>query len=113
MPLVKKQAVFLLTADTSDILASQIALQNAGPGVYRITPLAAAAADATFTVNDGDSDIISLEPMPVKAAAVTFPEFDKSADISWVWVSNRSDRALIDVIDGTNAEMAILVEKLD
>ncbi len=113
MPLVKKQAYLQLTADTNDILASHIAMQNAGPGVYRITPLAAAAADGTFTVNDGDSDIISLESIPVKAAAVTFPAMDKSADLSWTWVSNRSDRALINVVDGTNAEISVLVEKLD
>lgn len=112
MPLTRIVGVFLLTADTNDICSAHVALQQAGPGFYRCTPLSAAAADSTITINDGKSDIVSAEPIPVKAAAVTFPEFDKSADFSWTWFSGRSDRPLINVVDGTNAEMAIIVEKL-
>lgn len=111
MALVRRQGVFLLTADTSDICSAHQALKNGGSGRYRITPLAAAAADATFTVNDGKSDVIALEPIPVKAAAVTYPAFDRSADLSWT-VDIVGDRLDMDVVDGTNAEMAILIEKI-
>lgn len=111
MPLVRIQGVFLLTADTADICSTHQALKNAGSGRYRITPLAAAAADATFTVNDGKADVISAEPIPVKAAAVTYPQFDRSADLSWT-VDIRGDRLDMDVVDGTSGELAILIEKI-
>lgn len=112
MPLARIQGLFQVTADVTDLCSSHIALQQAGRGMYRLTILAAAAADGTFTINDGTSDIVSLEPIPVKAAAVTYPQLEKSEDVAWTWYSHRTDRPLINIVDGTNGEIVAFVEKL-
>ena len=112
MALITKKSLQFITADTNDILSGNSALQSGGPGLYRITPLAAAAADATFTVNDGNANVVDAQPIPVKAAAVTFPAFDRGSDQFWIVRLVRGERLLVDVTDGTNAEIAIVVEKI-
>ena len=73
-PLRRPQGYELVTADTTDVFANHSGLQGAGPGVYRLWIVAAAAADGTFTINDGRGDIVTSESIPLRAAAVTYPE---------------------------------------
>lgn len=113
MGLLTKWKLFLVTADTTDLLAGDQILGNTGRGVYRVTALAAAAADGTITINDGNSNVVDAAPIPLKGAAVTYPDYDKSKDKGWIveYVGN-GPNIPINVVDGTNAEIIVVVEKL-
>lgn len=113
MPLVNKSKLFFVTADTTDVLANDSMLGNAGRGTYRVTALAAAAADATITINDGNSNVVDAASIPVKAAAITYPDVHKSDDHAYVvaYVGNGPNLP-INIVDGTNAEITLLVEKI-
>lgn len=105
--------IFLVTADTTDVLANDQVLGNLGVGKYAVTCISAAAADGTITINDGISDVISLAAIPVRAAAVTFPEVRKNEDRRWIVNFNgRGPNLPITIFDGTNSEIALLVEFL-
>ncbi len=113
MGLLNPWKEFLVTADTTDLLANDQILGNLGHGVYRVTAVAAAAANGTITINDGNSDVVSLAAIPVRGAAVTFPEVRKNEDRGWiVEFVGRGPNLVINIVDGTNAEIAIVVEKL-
>lgn len=95
------------------MLTNDQILGDLGKGRYAVTPVAAAAADGTLTIADGLTDVVSLAEMPVRAAAVTFPEIRKNEDRRYVVdYVGRGATLPIDVVDGTNAEIAILVEFL-
>lgn len=104
---------FLVTADTTGVLANDQILGDKGHGKYRVYARAAAAADATITINDGDTNVVDAAPIPVRAAAVTYPEIKKNEDHSWVvHYKGRGSTLPINIADGTNAEVALLVEYL-
>lgn len=105
--------IFLVTADTTDVLANDQVLGNLGNGRYAVTCLSAAAADGTITLNDGRSDVLSLAAIPVRAAAVTFPEVKKNEDRRWIIdFEGRGPNLPITIFDGTNSEISLLVEFL-
>lgn len=104
---------FQVTADTTDLLASDQILGDLGAGTYAITAISAAAADGSITIGDGVSDVVSLAPIPVRAAAVTFPSMIKNEDRRWkVFYKGRGATIPIDLLDGTNCEIGVLVEYL-
>lgn len=104
---------FLITADDTNVLANDQILGDLGKGVYAITALSAAAADGSITINDGISNVVDVAPIPVRAAAVTFPEVRKNEDRRWiVHYIGRGAAPVINVVDGTNCEIALVVEFL-
>lgn len=104
---------FQVTADTTNLLANDQILGDLGKGRYAITAISAAAADGSITINDGISAVVNAAPIPVRAAAVTFPEVRKNEDRRWIVdYLGRGATISIDVIDGTNCEIGIVVEFL-
>jgi hypothetical protein len=113
MPLRNPWKEFLVTADTTNLLANDQVLGDLGKVTYAITVVAAAAADGTVTVNDGISDVVSAAATPLRAAAVTYPEVRKNEDRRWiVSYQGRGATIPITIADGTNAEIAVVVEFL-
>lgn len=105
--------LFQVTADTTNLLANDQVLGQLGQGWYAVTAIAAAAADGTITINTGSVAVINAASIPVRAAAVTFPEVRKNEDRRWVvYFDGRGSNLVIDVIDGTNAEICVVVEFL-
>lgn len=105
--------IFLITADNTNVLANDQILGQLGKGKYAVTCISAAAADGTITINDGAQDVVSLAAIPVRAAAVTFPEVRKNEDRRWIVNFNgRGANLPISIVDGTNSEIALLVEYL-
>jgi len=84
MALLNPWKEFLVTADTTGLLSNDQILGDKGAGKYAISALAAAAADATITINDGNSAVVNAAPIPLKAAAVTFPAMAKNEDREWI-----------------------------
>lgn len=104
---------FLITADNTDVLSGDQILGNLGSGRYAVTAVSAAAADGSITINDGISDVVSVAPIPVRAAAVTFPEVRKNEDRRWIIDFGGKGPSLpINIVDGTNCEIALVVEFL-
>jgi len=104
---------FLVTADTTNLLANDQVLGDLGAGTYAVTAIAAAAADGTITISDGISQVVDAASIPVRAAAVTYPEVRKNEDRRWVVSYNGRGATLpVDLSDGTNAEIAVVVEYL-
>jgi nitrate reductase cytochrome c-type subunit len=113
MPLTNPWKTFLVSADTTGVLANDQVLGDLGKGTYAITAVSAAAADGTITINDGISDVVSLAAIPVRAAAVTFPEVRKNEDRRWIInYIGRGPTIPINIADGTNAEISLVVEFL-
>lgn len=111
--LQNKWKMFFLTADNTNVLANDQILGQLGAGVYGVTAIQAAASDGTLTINDGDQDVVSLAVIPVRAAAVTFPEIRKNEDRRWiVHFNGRGANLPISFVDGTNSETSLLVEYL-
>lgn len=105
--------IFLVTADTVGLLANDQILGDLGAGVYAVTAISAAAADGNMTLSDGISAVVNAAAIPVRAAAVTFPEVRKNEDRRYLIDYNgRGPTLPIDIIDGTNCEIAVLVEFL-
>lgn len=113
MPLTNPWKEFLITADNTNVLSNDQVLGDLGKGTYAVTAIAAAAADGTITIGDGVSDVVSAAPIPVRAAAVTYPEVRKNEDRRWVvHYVGRGATLPISVLDGTNAEISLVVEFL-
>ncbi len=113
MPLMNPWKYFQVTADTTNLLANDQILGRKGKGWFGISIISAAAADGSITINDGDSDVVSLAPIPVRAAAVTFPSMIKNEDRRWVvGYTGSGDTIPIDIVDGTNCELGVIVEYL-
>ena len=113
MPLLTPFKVFFVTADNTNLLANDQILGNLGRGRYRVTAIAAAAADATITINDGNTNVVDAAPIPVRAAAVTYPEIKKNEDRGWIvdFVGN-GPNLIVEIADGTNGEITVCVEKI-
>jgi len=109
MGFLNPHSTTFITADTTDVLANDAVLRNLGPGRYRVYARAAAAADATITINDGTSNVVDTQSIPVRAAAVTYPEVRTIDDTPWVVKNFAADRLRITVTDGTNAEITLVV----
>lgn len=105
-------AHLFITADTNDILSSHPQLKNAGPGTYLLWIMSAAAADGTWSFNDGKTPVVSAEPIPVRAAAVTYPEIKVNEDLPTKLVVVQGLRPIIDIVDGTNCEIAVKIQKV-
>lgn len=104
---------FQVTADVTNLLANDQILGHLGRGRYAITAISAAAADGTITINDGMSALVDVAPIPVRAAAVTFPSMIKNEDRRWIVdYQGQGPNLLIDLSDGTNCEIGVLVEYL-
>lgn len=104
---------FQVTADVVGLLANDQVLGDLGAGIYAVTPISAAAADGNITLSDGISAVVNAAAIPVRAAAVTFPELRKNEDRRWIISYNgRGPTLPVDVIDGTNCEIGIVVEYL-
>jgi len=103
-------ALFKATADVTDLFAAHTYFQSCGPGRFRIWVIAAAANDATVTINDGISNIVNGDPIPVRAAAVTGPEIRKNEEFFFEFVSIAPDRPRVDLVDGTNAEIELQIQ---
>jgi|SaaInl4_135m_RNA_FD_contig_41_1503776_length_2601_multi_6_in_0_out_0_3 hypothetical protein len=113
MPLLNPWKEFLVSADNTNLLSNDQILGDLGQGRYAITVIAAAAADGNISINDGRTDVVFQAALPVRAAAVTFPEVRKNEDRRWVVdYVGKSGTPIINVVDGTNAEIAIVVEFL-
>lgn len=109
MPLRTIEKYFLESADNADVLSGDPQLGNLGKGRYDVIIMAAAAADATFTLSDEKTEVLSLCPIPVRAAAVTYPEIKFNEDRAFTIGYNGPTHPTIAVVDGTNAEMVVWV----
>lgn len=104
---------FQITADATNILANDQILGQLGRGTYAVTAISAAAADGNISISDGDSLVVQNAAIPVRAAAVTFPSMIKNEDRRWIIDFNGNGaNIVIDIIDGTNCEIGLLVEYL-
>jgi len=102
--------MFLVSADVTGLLVGDQVFGDLGKGLYGITPVAAAAADGTWTVDDGLSNVIDAMSIPVRAAAVTFPTYRQLDDVEWlVRYVGAGNTLPIDIVDGTNAEIIVLM----
>lgn len=103
-------APFKATADVTDLLSTHTYFQSCGPGRFRVWVVCAAANDGTITINDGVSNFVNLDPIPVRAAAVTGPEIRKNEEFAYEFTSKAPDRPRIDLVDGTNAEISLEIQ---
>lgn len=99
-------AHFKTTADINDALAAHTYFQSCGPGRFRLWIIAAAANDAQITINDGISNIVNADAIPVRAAGVTSAEIRKNEEFAYEFVSIAPDRPRIDLLDGTSGELS-------
>lgn len=111
MPLAQGTAWrdFQVTADTTDVMAGDALLGSRGRGRWKIWALAAAAADGTISIEDGAQTVINAVPIPVRAAAVTFPEVKMNEDLCWIVDYTGESHPVITIVDGTNAEVIVRV----
>lgn len=102
--------MFLVTADVTGLLAGDQVFGDLGKGIYGITVVASAAADSTYTVNDGKSNVLDAVSPAVRAAAVTFPNYRQLDDYEHV-VRYRGEGSTlpVDLVDGTNAEIVVVM----
>ena len=107
MSLKTIEKYFQVTADNSDVLSGDAQLGNLGPGLYDVVLIAAAAADATVTLSDELQVILSASPIPLRAAAVTYPEIRFNEDRGWTVAYNGPTHPTINVSDGTNGEVVV------
>lgn len=113
MGIVNPWKEFLVSADNTNLLANDQLLGDLGQGRWAVTAVAAGAADGTITIGDGISDVVSAAAIPVRAAAVTYPEVRKNEDRRWIVDYVGKGATLpISITDGTNAEIAVVVEYL-
>jgi hypothetical protein len=112
MPLVNLWEPILVSADTNDILSASDIFQALGKGTYRVTAKAAAAVDATITINDGKQNVVNAHPVLTGDVGTTYPEMDLSGDKWYTILYTGSLRPIIDIVDGTNGELVVIVQKV-
>lgn len=106
-----RQKIFQVTADTTGLLANDQVLGSTGKGWYKVIPKASAAADGSFTINDGKAAVYNAVAIPVKAAGVTYPPESKLDDRGFVvYYEGEGATCPIDLLDGTNAEITVVVQ---
>lgn len=102
--------MFLVTADTTGLLSGDQVFGDLGKGIYGITVVAGAAADSTYTVYDGKSNVLDAVSPAVRAAAVTFPNYRQLDDYEHVIRYTGEGPTLpVDLVDGTNAEIVVVM----
>lgn len=109
MPLRTIEKYFLVTADNADVLSGDAQLGNLGKGRYDIVAVAAAAADATMSLADEKTEVLTTAPIPVRAAAVTYPEIRFNEDRAYTIGYNGPTHPTINIVDGTNGEIIVWV----
>ncbi len=109
MSLKTIEKFFLVSADNTDLLSGDPQLGNLGPGLYDVIAIAAAAADGTITLSDEIQVVLSASALPVRAAAVTYPEIRFDEDRGWTVAYNGPTHPTINIADGTNAEIVVWV----
>lgn len=103
------QKMFLVTADVTGLFSNDQVMGQFGKGKYGITVVAAAAADSTYTVNDGRSDVLSAVSPAVRAAAVTFANPRAIDDFEHVVdYQGEGPTMPVNLADGSNAEIFVL-----
>lgn len=113
MPLLKKAKFFYLTADDANLLSGDQVLGACGKGTYRIRINQTGAVDGTITVNDGNSDVLYQMVIPLASAASTGPGINVREDPYWdVRYVGNGYTLPINIADGTNGEISVLVEYL-
>jgi hypothetical protein len=105
MSLKTVEKYFQVSADNSDLLSGDPQLGNLGPGLYDVIVIAAAAADGTMALSDEKQVILSAMSIPVRAAAVTYPEIKFNEDKMFTIAYNGPTHPTIALLDGTNAEL--------
>lgn len=112
MPLNTIRKMFLVTDDTTNLLANDNELGGRGKGRYRIFA-AADVVDATLTVRDASAVILNAVAIPPKAAGVTYPTFERDKDLFWeVTYDGNGDTLPVDIADGTTGNVFVVVEYL-
>lgn len=107
-PLLVKQ--FLVSSDTTGLLASDQMFGDLGKGIYGITVIAAAAADSTYTVYDGKSNVLDAVSPAVRSAAVTYPNYRQLDDREYLIRYTGEGATLpVDLNDGSNAEIIVIM----
>lgn len=102
--------LFTVTADVTGLLSGDQVFGDLGKGIYGITVVAAAAADSTYTVYDGKTNVLNLVSPAVRAAAVTFPNYRQLDDSEHVIRYVGEGPTLpVDLVDGTNAEIIVVM----
>lgn len=102
--------MFLVTADITGLLSGDQMFGDLGKGIYGITVVAAAAADSTYSVNDGFSSVLDQVSPAVRAAAVTFPNYRQLDDFEHlVRYRGEGPTLPVDLVDGTNAEIIVVM----
>lgn len=110
--LVTKRKIFYISQDETDYLAGDNELGSLGTGRYRIWAKST-AADSTISVSDGSQLVLNAVPIPVGAAEVTYPKFERDRDIFWeVNYNGRGPNIPINIVDGTTGKITLVVEKL-
>lgn len=101
--------MFLVTADTTNLFSGDQVFGDLGKGIYGITVVAAAAADSTYTVYDGKTNVLDAVSPAVRAAAVTFPNYRQLDDSEHIIrYSGEGPTMQVDLIDGSNAEIVVV-----
>lgn len=104
------QKLFLVTADVTGLLSGDQVFGDLGKGIYGITVIAAAAADSTYTVNDGKTAVLSAVSPGVRAAAVTYPNYRQLDDYEHlIRYIGEGPTMPVDLADGTNAEIIVIM----
>lgn len=99
-----------VTADATGLLSGDQMFGDLGKGIYGITVIAAAAADSTYTVYDGSSNVLDLVSPAVRAAAVTWANYRQLDDREHIVRYHGEGPTLpVDIIDGTNAEIIVVM----
>lgn len=112
MPLLTEWKYFQITADANNIVANDQVLGDLGKGVYEVSAIAD-VADATISIFNGRSAIIDSAPIPIRAAAVTYPEMRRSEDNIWRVVNKSAGANLrINVTDGTSGDVVVKVRRV-
>lgn len=109
--LVTKRKTFIKTADDTNILSGDTELGQLGKGKWRVWA-AADDSDATITIKDEKGVILNAAPIPVgQAGADGYPIFRRNEWLFWEFTYGGAEAApVIDVTDGTDANIALVVE---
>jgi len=112
MPLSTLKARVKVSADTNDIFGSHQAVKNAKGVRWRIYAWATGANDASISINDGESDVVSAEGIATVTAGTTGPVCDYAMAQTYDITTKNNEVPTIDIVDGTNAEIVVELARL-